>query len=109
VSLRLLAPALALVALIADLGGAGGLSFYALLVAIVAAAVHGLWAVGEVVDRDAELTGVAVAGVSLLAIVAAAAAHTPGIALLCLVALGVEELSLARGRRPVASTRSASG
>jgi hypothetical protein len=104
VSLRFLAPGLALVALIAGLAEARGLAFYVLLAAIVAAAARGLEAVGEVAEHDAELAGVVLAGVSLLAAVAAAAVRTPGIALLCLVALGLEELGSARARRPVPET-----
>ena len=101
-SLRLLAPALALLALIAGLGGASELAFYLLLIAIVAAAARGLEAVGQVVEHRAGLPAVVLAGASLLAVVAAAAARTPGIALLCLVALGLEELGSLRTRRPVA-------
>jgi hypothetical protein len=104
VSLRFLAPGLVLVALTAGLAGAHGLAFYVLLGGIVAASARGLEAVGEVAEHDAELARVIFAGVSLLVAVAAAAARTPGIALLCLVALGLEQLSSDRAPRPVPET-----
>jgi hypothetical protein len=104
VSLRLLAPALAVAALLAGLGGAHGLAFYILLAAIIGAAGRGLEVVGEVAEDHASLAGVVLAGVSLLAVLAAAAAQTPGIALVCVAALGVEELGLVGSRRPAPET-----
>jgi hypothetical protein len=101
VSLRLLAPALALVALVAGVGGAGGLAFYVLLAAVVAAAARGLGVVSEIVEERAGLAAAILAVVSLLAVLTAAAVRVPGIALLSIVALGLEELSWVRERRPV--------
>jgi hypothetical protein len=101
VGLRLLAPALALTAVIAGMGGAGGLAFTVLLVAIVGASARGLVAVGEAAEARAGLAPIVLAGVSLLAVLTAAATRTPGVAVLSIVALGIEELGSVRARRPV--------
>ncbi len=101
-SLRPIAPALALVAVIATVAEARGLAFYLVLVAIVAACARGLEVVGEVAEERLGLAAVLLAGGGLAALVAAAASRTPGLALLCVLTLGIEELA---GLRPSLRSR----
>jgi hypothetical protein len=90
---RLIAPALAAVAVLAALAGAHGFSTLVLLVALAACAWALLEAVGAAVDGHGDRWAVVTAAVGLVLVILAAAAHVPLLALGLLACLGVDLLA----------------
>jgi hypothetical protein len=90
---RLVAPALAAVAVLAALAGAHSFSTLVLLAAVAACAWGLLEAVGAVVDGLGDRLSVATAAAGLVLVTLAAAAHVPLVALGLLACLGVDLLA----------------
>jgi hypothetical protein len=80
VALRLAAPGLSAVALLAWLVGAGGFASLVLLAAIVAGAARLLLAVGEAAEGRSDRFPVTTAAAGLICLVAACALHVPVLA-----------------------------
>jgi hypothetical protein len=91
-SRRLAAPGLAVVALLAAVGGAGGFAALVMLVAIVAGAVRLLEAVGLAAEDRSDRFPVVMSTAGLIWLVAAAATHVPMLALGLLACFGLELL-----------------
>ena len=89
---RLAAPALAAVALLAAVGGARGFASLIVLVAIVAAAVRLIEAVGFAAEGRSDRFPVVMTAAGLFWLVAAAATHVPMLALGLLACAGLELL-----------------
>jgi hypothetical protein len=90
--LRLVVPGIAVVGVLAALAGAGGLAGVVVVAAMVAAAVRLLEAVGTAATGAADRFPAAMATGGLVSLVAAAATHTPLLALGAVVCLGLELL-----------------
>jgi hypothetical protein len=90
---RLVPPALAAVAVLAAIAGAGGFASLVLLATIAACAWAVLEAVGAVVDGRGDRLLVATAAAGLVLVILAAAAHVPLLALGLLACLGVDLLA----------------
>jgi hypothetical protein len=89
---RLVAPALAALAVLVALAGAHGFAALVLLATIAACAWALLEAVGAAVDGRGDRLSVATAAVGLVIVILAAAAHVPLLALGLLACLGVDLL-----------------
>jgi hypothetical protein len=92
VALRLAAPGLAALVLLAWLGGAGGPASLVLLAAIVAGAVRLVAAVGEAAEGRSDRFPVVTAAAGLVLLVAAGVVHLPLLALGMFACLGLELL-----------------
>jgi hypothetical protein len=92
VARRLAAPALAAVALLAAVGGARGFASLVVLVAIVAAAVRLIEAVGFAAEGRSDRFPVVMSAAGLVWLVAAAAMHVPMLVLGLLACFGLELL-----------------
>jgi len=106
--LRLLGPAVALAAVLAHAGGAGGLGFGLLLLAVPAAAAGALEAVGEVVEERCSPAHAVLAGLGLALVVGAAAVRAPALALGCVVAFALQEVAALLLPRPLPDSERAS-
>jgi hypothetical protein len=101
--IRLAAPGLAVAALLGALGGADGFARLVMLVAIVAAAVRLLEAVGLVAEGRSDRFPVVMAAAGLTWLVAGAATHAPVLVLGLLACSGLELLGEADVRPEQAS------
>ena len=97
--LRLAAPGLALVALLASLAGAGGFASLLLLVAVVGAGARLLGAAGDVAEGATDRVPVVASVATLVIVLAAAATRTPTIVLLVLAPLAADTLCGVRAGR----------
>ncbi len=105
--LRLLAPALAVTAVLVYAAGVDGLAFYLLLAAVIAAAAAGLEVVGEVVDGRCGPIRAALSASTLLLVLTAATTRAPALALGCVLAFGLQELEALLSRRPLPESEAA--
>ena len=106
VARRLAAPGLAVVALLATLGGGGGFASFVVLVAIVAGALRLLEAVGSAAEGRSDRFPVVMSAAGLVWLVAAAATHAPMLVLGLLACSGLELLGEV-GVRPELASESA--
>ena len=89
---RLAAPGLAVVAVLATLGGVDGLATIVLLAAIVATAVRLLEAVGRVAVERSDRSPVVLSAAALVLLLVGSAARVPLLALAALACFGLDRL-----------------
>jgi hypothetical protein len=92
VALRFAAPALAAIALVTSLAGAGGFASFVLLAAIVAASARLLVVVGDMAEGNSDRWPVVMSIGGLVCLVAAGAAHVPLLVLGLLACTALELL-----------------